>query len=165
MPENLAKLLNGLSLSYDRNKNHSPFKTNSGLWVISKIPLEKLDEIQFSVCKGFDKIARKGAVLYEGRYHGARFQLLATHLQAENASSLRSYQCKEIREKLLNNYYSEDIPQIICGDFNIERNDTAHYYQMLKTLDATDGELTGPVQVTYDEQNNNLAFRKDGNKL
>ena len=36
------------------NKNILPFRTNSGLWIVSKIPLNKLDEFQFSICKGFD---------------------------------------------------------------------------------------------------------------
>jgi endonuclease/exonuclease/phosphatase family metal-dependent hydrolase len=146
------------------NKNRTPFRTSSGLWVVSKIPLEKLGEIQFKASRGFDAVARKGAALFEGRFHGARFQLLATHLQAENEDNLRSEQCTEIREKLLNTFYSKDVPQILCGDFNIDRSDSKHYTQMLQTLDAANGELSGSVQVTYDEQDNNLAFRKNGQK-
>ncbi len=139
------------------NKNITPLKTNSGLWVVSKIPLENLGEIQFTGAKGFDAIARKGAVLFQGVFQGATFQLLTTHLQAENADDLRSSQCHEIKDQLLNPYYRQNIPQLICGDFNIEMDDKHHYDKMLLTLDAKNGELSGNVKVTYDELNNNLA--------
>jgi len=144
------------------NKNMLPFRTNSGLWIVSKIPLTKLEEFQFSICKGFDAVARKGAVLFEGEFKGAKFQLLATHLQADNSHALRYKQCAEIKEHLLNPFFREDIPQFICGDFNIDMDDTLNYWQMLQTLDATNGELSGELKVTYDELNNNLAYNANG---
>lgn len=139
------------------NKNFVPFRTNSGLWVVSKIPLTKLDEFQFSRSEGFDAVARKGAVLFEGKYNGSRFQLLTTHLQADNSALVRNKQCEEIKNHLLNKYYQSDIPQLICGDFNIDMDDSHNYEQMLKTLDAQNSELNGTLKVTYDEINNNLA--------
>lgn len=146
------------------NKSIHPLRTSSGLWVVSKIPLTQLGVIQFSQGKGFDLAAHKGAVLFQGCFNGAPFQLLATHLQAEDASQTRAMQCREIREKLLNLYYTPDIPQILCGDFNIDQDDTLHYEHMLQTLDATNGALSGSMQVTYDEKNNNLAFKKNGKR-
>jgi endonuclease/exonuclease/phosphatase family metal-dependent hydrolase len=146
------------------NKSVHPFRTSSGLWVVSKIPLTQLGVIQFSQGKGFDLAAHKGAVLFQGCFNGAPFQLLATHLQAEEASQTRAVQCREIREKLLNPYYNPDIPQILCGDFNIDQDDTIHYEHMLHTLDATNGALSGSMQVTYDERNNNLAYKKNGKR-
>ena len=139
------------------NKNFLPFRTNSGLWVVSKIPLTELAEFQFGKSKGFDVIARKGAALFEGIFKGTRFQLLTTHLQADNSDTVRAKQCLEIKEHLLNKYYHKDIPQFICGDFNIDMDDSHNYEQMLKTLDAQNGALSGSVKVTYDEVNNNLA--------
>jgi len=146
------------------NKNTLPFRTNSGLWIVSKIPLTKLDEFQFSICKGFDAVARKGAVLFEGKFRGAKFQLLATHLQADHSHVLRNKQCVEIKEHLLNPYFREDTPQFICGDFNIDMDDTCNYRQMLQTLDAKNGELSGNIKVTYDELNNNLAYNANGKR-
>lgn len=146
------------------NKNRFPFRTSSGLWVLSKFPLTKKSEIQFSICKGFDTVARKGAVIFEGCYNGSKFQLLATHLQAENSHSLRKRQCSEIKEHLLDPYYNKDVPQFICGDFNIDMDDTHNYRQMLSTLDASNGEISGNTKVTYDELNNNLAYNPNGRK-
>lgn len=144
------------------NKNHLPFRTNSGLWVVSKIPLAELAEFQFGRSEGFDAIARKGAVLFEGTFRGTRFQLLTTHLQADNSDAVRAKQCQEIKEHLLNKYYRKDIPQFICGDFNIDMDDSHNYEQMLKTLDAQNGVLSGSVKATYDEVNNNLARIPNG---
>ncbi len=144
------------------NKNRTPLKTNSGLWIASKIKLENLGEIEFKQKKGFDAIARKGAVLFQGEFHDIPFQLLTTHLQAEDADDLRAFQCQEIKEQLLNPHYHPKIPQLICGDFNIEMDDKHHYDKMLLTLDAQNGELSGNVKVTYDEQNNNLARKTTG---
>ena len=146
------------------NRNFLPFRTNSGLWIVSKIPLSYLEEFQFSSSKGFDAVARKGAVLFEGNFKGAKFQLLATHLQADNSPALRSKQCAEITEHLLNKYYRRDTPQFICGDFNIEMDDMPNYEQMLRTLDARNGVLSGNVLVTYDEVNNNLAKMPNGRR-
>lgn len=146
------------------NKNKCPFRTNSGLWIVSKLPLTELDEIQFSVCKGFDAVARKGAALFEGTFNGLKFQLLATHLQADHSPGLRKKQCAEIKELLLNPYYHKDIPQFICGDFNIDMEDTFHYQLMLETLDAKNGALSGNIQYTYDELGNRLAYNAKGKR-
>jgi len=144
------------------NPNYTPLRTNSGLWVVSKIPLTKIQEIQFSGSKGYDAVARKGAVLFEGLFMDAPFQLVVTHLQADNSCLLREKQCLEIKEQLLNAHYRKEVPQLICGDFNIDMNDQGNYQQMLQTLDAQNGLLNGTVKVTYDEINNNLARIKNG---
>ncbi|MDP4240064.1 MAG: sphingomyelin phosphodiesterase [Bacteroidota bacterium] len=146
------------------NKNNLPFRTNSGLWVVSKIPLTELGQIQFSLSKGFDMVARKGSALFQGNFEGSTFQLLTTHLQADNSSEVRVKQCDEIRDHLLNKFYNPHIPQLICGDFNIDMDDRPNYQQMLQTLDAQNGELSGAVKVTYDEVNNNLAKIANGKR-
>jgi len=146
------------------NRNHLPFRTNSGLWVVSKIPLKELGQIQFSLSKGFDAVARKGAVLFQGTFQGTKFQLLTTHLQADGLHAVRAKQCDEIKDHLLNKYFVQDVPQLICGDFNIDMDDSSSYQQMLQALDAKNGELSGNVKVTYDEVNNNLAHNPNGKR-
>lgn len=147
------------------NKNYTPFRTNSGLMIISKIPLQIIDQIEFGNLKGFDAVARKGAVLLEGEYSGSKFQLITTHLQADdNENNIRATQCIEIKRKLLDPYFDHNKPQLICGDFNVDMSDTANYHFMLHTLEADNGNMVGDVHVTYDEVNNNLARNKN-NKL
>jgi len=140
------------------------FRTNSGLWIVSKFPLYQLDHLQFSASKGYDKVARKGAVLFEGLFNGSKFQLLATHLQAKDAQKLRALQCTEIKEKLLNPYFEDNTPQFLCGDFNIDMHETSAYHEMLQILDAKNGNLSGSMMVTFDEQENNLAFKANGKR-
>jgi len=146
------------------NKCNLPFRTNSGLWVVSKMPLTQLDMIKFSISKGFDIIARKGAVLFQGDFQGSKFQLLTTHLQADNSDLIREKQCSEIREHLLNRYFNPNIPQLICGDFNIDMDDQIPYQNMLHTLEAKNGEISGEVKFTYDEINNTLVQNALGKK-
>jgi len=146
------------------NKCLMPFRTNSGLWVISKIPLTRLDKIRFSLNRGYDNIARKGAILFQGEFLGAKFQLLTTHLQADKSHHIRESQCSEIKEHLLNQYFDPDIPQLICGDFNIDMSDPVNYQIMLHTLEARNGEISGDVQFTYDEIDNTLARTTLGKK-
>lgn len=145
------------------NKCMIPFKTNSGLWILSKIPLTKLDEIKFNISEGFDGVAQKGAVLFSGTHNGSAFQIVATHLQADGKPGIRESQCNQINKQLLQKHHHENVPQIICGDFNIEMTDHEHYDLMLSTLEAQNGHINGDIQYTYDEINNSLV-RNQGQK-
>ncbi|MEI6679956.1 MAG: sphingomyelin phosphodiesterase [Mariniphaga sp.] len=146
------------------NKSSFSLRTNSGIWILSKIPLQKLEQIKFKNRYGIDALARKGAVLFEGEWQGQPFQILGTHLQNDSPDSVRYGQCHEIADKLLRKYAKMDIPQIICGDFNIEFVEKVVYGKMLKILDAENGSLNGDLQTSFDEVNNKLAFRKNGKK-
>jgi endonuclease/exonuclease/phosphatase family metal-dependent hydrolase len=146
------------------NDSKLSFKTNSGIWILSKIPLHQLEQIEFKNRFGIDAFARKGAVLFEGEWQGQPFQLLGTHLQANSPDSVRSSQCREIAEKLLKKYATSEIPQILCGDFNIDYEDKTNYAEMLTLLEAENGYLQGELQSTFDEIDNNLARKENGKK-
>ena len=146
------------------NDSKFSFKTNSGIWILSKIPLQQLEQIEFKNRFGIDAFARKGAVLFEGNWLGQSFQLLGTHLQANSPDSVRSGQCHEIADKLLKKYARPEIPQIVCGDFNIEFEDTVNYNNMLTLLDAQNGNLVGDQQSSFDEIDNKLAQKENGRK-
>ena len=146
------------------NKSSFSLRTNSGIWILSKIPLLQLEQIEFKNRFGIDALARKGAVLFEGEWQGQRFQLLGTHLQNDSPDSVRYGQCHEIAEKLLKKYTKLDTPQIVCGDFNIEFTNNVNYGKMLKILDAENGCLKGDLQTSFDEVNNTLAQKENGEK-
>ena len=146
------------------NKSAFSLRTNSGLWFLSKIPLRQLEQIEFKNRFGIDALARKGAVLFEGEWQGQPFQLLGTHLQNDSPDSVRYGQCHEIAEKLLKKYTKSDTPQIVCGDFNIEFAKSVNYGKMLKILDAENGSLKGNLQTSFDEVNNKLAHKENGEK-
>lgn len=118
--------------------NRRPFwiKTNSGVWVLSKIPLTKLKQIKYKNCHGFtDCFAHKGALLVEGEWEGQKFQVLGTHIQAGGPYPVRQSQYEEIRN-LIDSYKQEGVPQLLAGDFNMGIDRGEHYYKMLKTLDV-----------------------------
>lgn len=144
------------------NKGMSPHRTSSGLWVVSRIPLEKKSSIRFSKSSGFDAVARKGAVIFEGIFNDKKFQLLTTHLQADGKEGIRERQLDEIRNKLLHPFSETNIPQVICGDFNIEKNDVHTYNGMLNLLEASDGELSSSLLHSYDERENTLLRKPEG---
>lgn len=146
------------------NESHFSFRTNSGIWILSKVPLCQLEQIEFKNRIGIDAIARKGAVLFEGKWLGQPFQLLGTHLQNDSPDAVRHGQCHEISDKLLKKYAKEGVPQIVCGDFNIEYEDKENYGVMLSILDAKNGTLHGDLQSSFDEVDNKLAYRKNGKK-
>jgi len=146
------------------NDSFFSLRTSSGLWVLSSVPLMKLKEIRYKTRYGIDALARKGAVLFEGEWQGQNFQLAATHLQADSPDSIRRVQCQEISYKLLKKYARVNVPQIICGDFNIEIDDKENYQFMLNTLDAHNGTIDGDIHVSYDEIDNQLAKRENGKK-
>lgn len=143
--------------------NYSFFsvRANSGLWILSKIPLKRLEEIEFKSRFGIDAMSRKGAVLFQGSWNGRVFQLACTHLQADSPDMVRRKQCEEVAG-LLKKYSMEVIPQITCGDFNIEFDDQENYKLMLSSLDAENGSLSGELQASYDEIDNELARKTNG---
>lgn len=143
------------------NSSKPNIKTNSGVWVISKIPLRELGQIEFSAKAGIDKWARKGAMMLEGEFNGNTFQVLGTHLQSENQQPVREKQMDQIYMELISKYRNDGVPQIICGDMNTENDMKEHYCHMLNCLDAEDGAMTtstNNIEVeTYDGENNELA--------
>jgi endonuclease/exonuclease/phosphatase family metal-dependent hydrolase len=136
-------------------------RANSGLWILSKIPLQRLEEIEFEYRYGIDAMSRKGAVLFQGLWNGQVFQLACTHLQADSPDLVRRKQCDEVAD-LLKKYSMEFIPQITCGDFNIEYDDQENYKSMLTSLDSENGSLSGELQSSFDEIDNELARKING---
>ena len=131
-------------------------KANSGVWVVSKIPLQPLEELSYCDCKGTDCWARKGALILEGKWLGKTFQIIGTHLQSAGDYAVRKSQIKELYAQLLEKFKKPGVPQFICGDLNINSTDN-DYKDMLSTLHAEDGELSGNQKTTFDSEKNDLA--------
>lgn len=150
------------------NPSHSPFRISSGVWVVSRIPLEVKDVIEFKIAKENDRVAKKGAALLEGIWGGRKFQILGTHLQAQEQQKIRNIQIRNMYDSLLAKYKVDGVPQIICGDMNTEKTISERYKGMLTLLDAEDGDMTGIQKSTYDGTNNELAesvWKKDKTSL
>lgn len=139
-------------------------RTNSGIWIVSKYPILYTDAITYKSRYGIDSFARKGALLAEIDFNGQRVQIAGTHLQNAGEEWIRHSQCVEFYHRLLKPYYKEGIPQIICGDFNINRSTHESYAFMLQSLNASDGELLGEAHYSYDRSLNDLSVEKGEEK-
>lgn len=161
------------------NQTNAPLHTNSGVWIVSKLPLDELGVIKYKHAKGIDKMAHKGAALMRGFFRGKEFQILGTHMQSGYAeyAETRKMQLLQIENELLKVNRKDDVPQILCGDMNVERKVKAEYSSMIENMGVEDGEILSVQQETYDSKNNPLAdpntfttfdyvlLRKNGSKI
>ena len=123
------------------NARYITLRTNSGIYIVSRLPVEKVDKVKFrEKATSDDKMARKGALMVEGEKNGHRFQVVGTHLNAGGPMEVRHSQVRQIRDELLLPYEETGIPQIIGGDMNM-RKESDNYPFMLETYDAVDGPL------------------------
>lgn len=130
-------------------------RTNSGIWIFSKHPIVSAWAIEFQTRGGVDALSRKGALLVELNVNGQIIQVIGTHLQNSGEQWLKHGQCVELFHKLLKTHHRPGVPQVVCGDFNIDRHTaTENYRQMLQTLDARNELDSG--KYTYDRANNDL---------
>jgi len=141
------------------NLESNYLETNSGIWILSKLPLKLIKSIEYIDSKGFDAIAKKGAVLLEGIWNKKLFQLIGTHLQADEYSNIRKKQINQLYNELVLPYKNDSIPQIICGDFNINAEDSFEYFYMIKRLNANNNRSFSLNNISYDEINNKIAIK------
>ncbi len=154
----------GLSSYFPHESGDPPknifWKTNSGIWVLSKIPFMIIRNIYFINGKGPDSLACKGAILIQSEKNGFPFQLMGTHLQSDfggkNSQKIRQLQCEQIRKELLEPYAEEGVPQLLAGDFNTIHHESENYEQMLNTLQAKQFALDGEHSFSYDHTTNDL---------
>lgn len=143
------------------NANGSKLKLNGGVWILSKHPMDLLGEIKFNKGKGADAFSRKGAMLVEVEKNGVHYQIMGTHLQADESASrdkIRMLQCQQIHDELLVVHAKDSVPQLLCGDFNISKNDKIHYTEMLNILQAQNDSVSFGDKAlhSYNWENNDL---------
>jgi len=139
------------------NPEKNYFETSSGVWVLSKLPLKFIKSIIYNKSKSYDAIANKGAVMLEGNFNGKLFQLFATHLQADEYSIIREQQMDQLKKELINPFKVKEVPQIICGDFNVNAQDTSEYNNMVSKLNVSNDWHFSMNNISFDEINNKLA--------
>jgi endonuclease/exonuclease/phosphatase family metal-dependent hydrolase len=141
---------------------------NGGVWVLSRVQLAPVQEIEFRDASGIERLSRKGAILLRGSWQGRPFQLIATHLQGEEGpgyknQGIRDKQIDQIAKELIAQHADPALPLFICGDFNTERRDridpfaeSPSYLRMLKLFGAVNGDQQ---RVTLDDHrvHNDLA--------
>ncbi|MBL7776702.1 MAG: sphingomyelin phosphodiesterase [Chitinophagales bacterium] len=144
------------------NPAQNKVRTNSGVYVVSKIPLNELGTIEYRDRAGNDAFARKGAIMLEGEWNCKKFQLLGTHLQADAQPKVRKKQFEQMFAELIAPNRKDGVVQILCGDMNTERQFEEEYCDMLHCLDAEDGDLSGIHKFTHDSERNEIARSNAG---
>jgi len=125
------------------------FKTNSGLWVISRNPITLIDEISFSHLREWDKLTSKGAKLYSIIKNEQELYLINTHMQSDyktKYNKVRTDQYTQINKNLILPHMKQGIPLIMCGDLNISK--PSHLASLLKKLKLENGLLSGKLQFS-----------------
>jgi endonuclease/exonuclease/phosphatase family metal-dependent hydrolase len=173
----------------ERLKRHYPFaygpanngfsiRTNSGVWVLSDIPLGNYEQIQFHKASNLiEWFSRKGAIALDGEKEGRRFRVIATHLAGEEgayytekAQHTRNAQLQQLAAELLN-ASPTNVPVIIAGDFATPRyiggdpvrGATNAYEETLAMLHAENGP---EYRVTMEDNQevNTLADSNSGRR-
>ncbi len=148
--------------SGDPAKN-SIFKINSGVWVISKVPITVIKQIYFKESAGCDKFACKGAVLLKAQKNNSCFQIVATHLQSDlkkkEVQLIRKAQLTQINKELLEPFAQTKVPQFVVGDMNTIQKNLFEYNQMIDILNVKQCQFEGEINYSYDRDKNDIIFK------
>jgi phospholipase C len=143
------------------NEARSIFRLSSGVIFFSRYPIRKLETVEFSDCQEEDCVAKKGALLVEADVDGKKIQLLGTHMNAAGGEGVKIKQLIQIKD-LIEKHSKSGIPQLICGDFNIQKTNRKLYQMMLDFFKANDGAISGEMQNTFDPKNNDMCSKEKG---
>ena len=122
------------------------YRINSGLWVISQLPITLKDNVLFSKVRETDWLASKGAKLFIVNKGSNSFNIINTHLQSdyeEKYDHIRKHQYLEIQKKLIFPYIKNS-PLILIGDLNIVNPEKLN--KMLLKLNLKNGPLMGNLK-------------------
>jgi endonuclease/exonuclease/phosphatase family metal-dependent hydrolase len=137
------------------NRKVITYKRAGGVLIFSKYPLKELESIRYSECKGIDCAGNKGAILVEVEDPRGKYQLLGTHMQAGGSHEIKISQYQQAGE-LLKRHQQEGMLQLVAGDFNTHKDDTALYPQLVSCLHAKDGDLDDEVAVQAAHAHNDI---------
>lgn len=132
---------------------------NSGVWMVSKLPIKQRIDKLYRECDGIDCFSKKGATMVEVEKDGKTFQIVGTHLQADEGKDKQKARDAQYYDllQLLDANKKDGIAQIIAGDFNTKYTDTVTYRGMLNVLKAEDGPLSGTQQFSWDNCVNDIT--------
>ena len=165
----LRKALGGKFL-YEIEPRNNKKTVNSGLWILSKYEIKNSEFIFFDNGLVSDAQAAKGAILIELEINNQTYQIVSTHVQAEDGKEFALVRADqfEMINQLLQKNQKPQVPQFILGDLNTAFSVKQEYDSMLVRLNATDGkvstldatELSVDKPITWGCANNDLIKKK-----
>jgi endonuclease/exonuclease/phosphatase family metal-dependent hydrolase len=131
------------------------FKGSSGVWILSRLPLEDVRFVKYKDCKGSDCFSKKGAYVFSVTKNGHQVYIAGTHVQSGPAVVERQKQFNQLVKESA--HVPDDIPFLIIGDLNTDLYAPEEYKAMLDIFKAGDGSTEGE-QYSY-FNGNDLAKR------
>jgi hypothetical protein len=154
---------------------------NNGLWVVSKLKLDLVKEINWCKARGAELFAAKGAMVFSGCVNSKRFHLVSLHMQGNghpvmkkgdrdteikypaqwerkkaSCDKTRRKQIDQLVDEAITPFKGKKISQLVCGDFSVDRN-SENYCYLVDTLKLHDGTQ---MLITADSIENNSFARK-----
>jgi len=134
-------------------------KTNSGVWILSKYPIQKQAFITYKNKTSSDVFAKKGATFLELEIQNKKIQIIGTHTQSLNKNRVvRAKQFRQLKGNMCDTYFCDSIPQFIIGDLNCNYYDTSEYNDMIRELESLPVTFTGEKH-SWNGLDNDLAFK------
>ena len=158
-------ILNGLKEQYPyqiiaKDKKLS-LRPASGLWIISKQPIDKIKQIEFTDKYGLEGRTKKGAILF--KMDGLNnFYFIVTHMQSADGvkrTAVRKSQSKQIYTELVEPYIHQNATFLFAGDWNMEEGSDFDN-SSLRTLFNITHPKTMPTESTWPS----AAFSKNSKK-
>ncbi len=147
------------------------YRLSTGVFIISKLPLNVKDDIFFSISGSIECFASKGAILVDLIKNNHKVQIIGTHLQSADGrkvsgQQIRQIQYEEIKNKLMIPHTETGVPQFLVGDLNTRKDDKKNYEQLLSIMEVEDGEIVGENQFSHVGGKNDLvSSSKDKEQL
>jgi endonuclease/exonuclease/phosphatase family metal-dependent hydrolase len=120
----------------------------SGLFILSKYPINILDQVVFNDCSGADCFASKSAIMIELTLpYNKTIQMITTHLQGwsgEEMIKIRNNQLLEIKN-MTKRHLKKGVAQVLVGDLNIDGNNKLEYDNALTLMEMTSTSLVGKL--------------------
>jgi len=140
-------------------KKKPSIKLSNGVMILSKHPLEYIDNIIFKVSKKSDRMAQKGCVLVKIHFNDKEILIAGTHLDSKSQIA-KQLQYTMSKEFIIDPYKSDSIPYFFAGDFNTERYHE-DFSKMKELFKLENYPLNDDRPYSYDEYN---SWNTKGNK-
>ncbi len=135
---------------------------DGGVIILSKYPIEYKAQVIFDKSCGADKLAQKGFIHAVINKSGERYNIVGTHVQADDGSclaspsSIRHQQFTQIQSYIANAGRSFNEMFFIAGDLNVVKT-SQEFYSMLDTLNVFEPTHYAGATYSWDPSINGLA--------
>ena len=137
---------------------------SSGLTIFSKYPIVEEKFFKFNRCASFDCYAAKGVLAVRINIDGKKINVVTTHMQAGKSdlkAEIRRSQIDQLAFFLQNDFFKDNYPIILLGDFNINMYKDYNYRYLYSKIDLVPHDYVGELSYTSDGELNDHKLGRD----